>query len=96
MKKTLSAVVLAASLLSPLFASAAVLPQQGGTQPWCSSPTAPGWHVDLVGGGCGQYAGMAVGANVSGPIFFAAGSSVVKFGKTYGCPIWFGNIKCVI
>lgn len=26
---------------------------QGGTEPWCSSPTAPGWQVGLVGGGCG-------------------------------------------
>lgn len=24
----------------------------GGTQIWCSGPTAPGWRVDLPGGGC--------------------------------------------
>lgn len=25
----------------------------GGTEPYCSSPSAPGWNVSLVGGGCG-------------------------------------------
>jgi hypothetical protein len=25
----------------------------GGAEPYCSSPTAPGWQVGLIGGGCG-------------------------------------------
>lgn len=32
---------------------APVVPQQGGgSQIWCSGPTAPGWRVDLPNGGC--------------------------------------------
>lgn len=26
----------------------------GGTQPFCSSPMAPGWNVAMIGGGCGS------------------------------------------
>lgn len=30
------------------------LPKGGGSQIWCSGPTAPGWRVDLPNGGCSK------------------------------------------
>ena len=62
-------------------------PITGGTQPFCSSPSAPGWNVSLPGGGCstGLFGSVA-------PIFFNAGETV----KGILCPFWFGSIQCVI
>lgn len=36
-----------------LFAAASINAPTGGSQPFCSSPSAPGWRVGLIGGGCG-------------------------------------------
>ncbi len=68
----------------------------GGTQPWCSSPTAPGWRVDLPGGGCGtQGSSLAASAGFF-PIFFKAGETIKDwFGKTHVCPFWFFS-GCVL
>jgi len=32
--------------------SVTVSPPIGGTAPWCSGPSAPGWNISLLGGGC--------------------------------------------
>lgn len=56
----------------------------GGTQPFCSSPTAPGWNVSLPGGGCGN--GLF---GVTLPSYVLPGSTLVKNGQTYTCPWWF-------
>lgn len=68
----------------------------GGSMPWCSGPMAPGWRVDLPGGGCGQVSTKtASGVVFSYPVFFKAGSSVVKNGVSYSCPESF-FMGCVI
>lgn len=36
-----------------IVASAQIVAPTGGTAPWCSGPSAPGWNVGEVGGGCG-------------------------------------------
>ncbi len=98
-----------AVLIIPSFSQAATLdcpvgqyekngecvPIEGGAQPWCSSPTAPGWRVDLPGGGCGTTTTTASGTTISFPIFFQAGTSVVKNGVSYDCPFWFFS-GCVL
>jgi hypothetical protein len=35
-----------------IVASASIVAPTGGSQPYCSSPSAPGWRVGLIGGGC--------------------------------------------
>lgn len=69
-------------------APVAPAPSTGGTQPWCSSPTAPGWNVSLPNGGCG---GTGLFGSVMA-VFFNAGETV----RGFTCPIWFGFIQCVI
>lgn len=50
------------------------------TQPWCSSPTAPGWNVNYADGGCG-------GSN----IYVAYGSTtLLKSGLETTCTFRFG------
>ena len=46
--KRMASVLLMLAVLIPTFTWA------DGTQIWCSSPTAPGWRVDLPNGGCSR------------------------------------------
>jgi hypothetical protein len=55
-----------------------------GTMPYCSGPMAPGWHVDLPGGGCGGTA-----------VFIPRGRSAMVRGILKECPDWFPS-GCIV
>lgn len=74
-------------------AAPAPAPIMGGTQPFCSSKTAPGYTVGLPFGGCANLSQMF---GAIAPIYFAAGETITKNGKSYTCPWFFGSIECVI
>lgn len=50
----------------------------GGTLPYCSGPTAPGWRMDLADGGCGQGAMKILAPGTPGCAFFNVLGCVVK------------------
>lgn len=55
------------SALSSAFASRTVMVAGGGgTLPYCSGPTAPGWRADLADGGCGGPKMTVVAAGTPG------------------------------
>lgn len=41
-------------ILHTIDVSSQIIAPTGGSAPWCSSPTAPGYNVSLPGGGCGD------------------------------------------
>lgn len=50
----------------------------GGTEPYCSSPTAPGWRSGLADGGCGGAKMHVVPAGSPGCPFFLSQGCLIK------------------
>lgn len=74
------------SALDSAFASRSITVIGGGSvMPYCSGPMAPGWRVDLPGGGCG-------GSSIQ----IMPGTSVFRHGILYTCPEWFPKSGCVV
>lgn len=78
-------------VIPPTITPEAPKPIIGGTQPWCSSPTAPGWTVGLPNGGCGSNGFFGSVAAT----FFGAGETITKNGVSYVCPFWFFS-GCIV
>lgn len=61
--------------MSDHFVSVRGVARGGGSLPYCSGPSAPGWRMDLADGGCGgaKMVVIAAGSSVSCPWFMGAG-----------------------